>query len=86
MTTLLKMMMIFFDNCYSTRQCGKFNYKYFRTTLKYICISVYGVKLWNGLSGELSSIASICKFKMMLKTSLLNRLNTKVKLSLVIST
>ena len=60
------------ENCYCTRQYEKFNYKYVRTSLKYKCVSVYGVKLWNGLNDELSSISSICKFKVMLKTILLN--------------
>ena len=60
------------ENCYCTRQYGKFNCKYVRTSLKYKCVSVYGVKLWNELSGELSSISSKCKFKVMLKTMLLN--------------
>ena len=53
-------------------QYGKFNYKHVRTNLKYKCVSVYGVKLWNVLNDELSSISSICKFKVMLKTILLN--------------
>ena len=48
------------DNCYCTRQYGKFNCKYMRTSLKYKCVSVYRVKLWNGLNGDLSSISGIC--------------------------
>ena len=60
------------DNCYCTRQYGKFNHKYVRTSLKYKCVSVYGVKLWNGLNDELSSISSVFKFKVMLKKILLN--------------
>ena len=59
-------------NCYCTRQYGIFNHKCVRTSLKYKCVSVYGVKLWNGLSSDLSSISGICKFKVMLKTLLLN--------------
>ena len=43
-----------------------------RTSLKYKCVSVYGVKLWNGLNDELSSISSVFKFKVMLKKILLN--------------
>ena len=59
-------------SCMFSKLKSKFNHKYVRTSLKYKCVSVYGVKLWNGLNDELSSISSVFKFKVMLKKILLN--------------
>ena len=43
--------------CNGTQQYSKLNYAYVRITLNNNYVS--GVRLWNGLNGELSHIASI---------------------------
>ena len=51
------------SNSYNTRQNGKFNQKYVRTTMKSIKVSVAGVKLWNSLKTYITTINRICVFK-----------------------
>ena len=50
-----------------TRQEGKFYVVFARTKLKFKCISIYGVKLWNNLSSDISEIKPFHKFKSLLK-------------------
>jgi len=38
-----------------------------RTTLKQMCLSIYGVKLWNTLDYELKCYKNVCKFKNLCK-------------------
>ena len=45
------------SNSYSTRQSGKFTKKYVRTTIK------YGVKLWNSLKTNITTIKKISVLK-----------------------
>ena len=58
---------------YRTRQLGKFNHKYARTELKRRCVSIYGVKIWNGLNKEVSKICCLYKFKKEVKKLLLQK-------------
>ena len=37
------------DNRYETRQRGNFVHLYIRTTMRAMCLSVVGVRLWNNL-------------------------------------
>ena len=46
---------------------GKFFVVFARTKLKSKCISIYGVKLWNNLSSDISGIKPFQKFKSVLK-------------------
>ena len=43
---------------YFTRQIGKFNVTYARTTLNAKCVSIYGMKLWNSLDENLKECSS----------------------------
>ena len=51
------------SNSYNTRQSGKFNQKYVRTTMKSITVSVAGVKLRKSLKTNITTIKTICVFK-----------------------
>ena len=52
------------SECYTLRSYNKFKVKFARTTtLKHKCISVYGVKLYNSLPKNLTSIPNISSFK-----------------------
>ena len=55
------------SNSYNTRQSGKFNQKYVRTTMKFMTVSVAGVELWNSLKTNSTTIKKICVFKKMCK-------------------
>ena len=44
------------SNSYNTRQSGKFNKKYVRTTMKSMTVSVAGVKLWNPIKTNITTI------------------------------
>ena len=50
-----------------TRQEGKFYVVFARTKLKSKRISIYGVKLWNNLSSDISGIKPFQEFKSVLK-------------------
>ena len=47
------------SNSYNTRKNGKFNQKYVRTTMKSMTVSVAGVKLWNSLKTNITTIKKI---------------------------
>ena len=55
------------SNLYNKRQSGKFNQKYVRTTMKFMTVSVAGVKLWNSLKTNITTIKKIYVFKKMCK-------------------
>ena len=55
------------SNSYNTRQSGKLNQKYVRTTMKSMTVSVAGVKLWNSLNTNITTIKKICVFEKMCK-------------------
>ena len=63
------------SDCYTLRSYSKFKMKIVRTTLKHKCISVYGVKLFNSLPNNLTSIpnisSNISSFKTKYKDSLI---------------
>ena len=61
------------SNSHNTRQSGKFNQKYVRTTMKSITVSVAGVKLWNSLETNITAIKKICVFKKMCKLFFLGK-------------
>ena len=61
------------SNSYNTRQSGKFNQKYVRTTMKSLTVSVAGVKLWNSLKTNITTIKKICVFKKMCKPYFLGK-------------
>ena len=56
---------------YELRGKQKLQEQGFRTTLKRMCISVHGVKLWNGLREEVRLCRSFNKFKGILKREVL---------------
>ena len=52
-TSVLRFFHFIDDNyCYIIRQIGNFKQIYVRTTMKTVCISTVGVKLWNSLSAR----------------------------------
>ena len=55
------------DCHYITRQKCNFKHKFVRTKSKSMCISVYGIKLWNSLSSEIQNSKNIKTFKFLLK-------------------
>ena len=59
------------SNSYNTRQSGKFNKKYVRTTMKSMTVSVAGVKLWNSLKTNII-IHSFADFESIIYVLLLN--------------
>ena len=61
------------SNSYNTRQRGKFNQKYVRTTMKSMTVSVAGVKLWNFLKTNITAINKMCVFKKMCKSYFLGK-------------
>ena len=48
------------SNSYTARQIGKCNQKYVRTTMKFLTVSVAGVKLRNSLKTNITTINKIC--------------------------
>lgn len=46
-----------------------------RTNVKYRCVSVLGVKLWNGLNDELKLCSSLLMFKKTLKCKIIDAYN-----------
>ena len=61
-----------YESVYSTRQECNFIQKYARTSLKSMCISVKGVKLWNALDSSLISCRSVHQFKKYYTDKVLN--------------
>ena len=61
------------SNSYNTRQSGKFIQKYVRTTMKSLTVSVAGVKLWNSIRTNITTIEKICVFKKMCKSYFLGK-------------
>ena len=61
------------SNSYNTRQSGKFNQKYARPTMKSLTVSVAGVKIWNSLNTNITTIKKICVFKKMCKSYFLGK-------------
>ena len=55
---------------YKTRSYGKFTIRYVRTNLKYMSVSMIGVRLWNNLQPSLTNITSLNKFKSEVKKSI----------------
>ena len=61
-----------YESVYSTRHKCKFIQNHARTSLKSMCISVKGVKLWNSLDSSLISCRNIHKFKKQYTDKILN--------------
>ena len=57
-----------YDSMHVTCQSKKIKYEYARTTLKYMCMSVYGVKLWNSNDENITSAAAVQVLKKYLST------------------
>lgn len=57
---------------YSLREELNFKIHHARTTLKSLCLSISGVKLWNSLTDELKKSKTIGILKRIFKTQLLN--------------
>ena len=51
------------QNIHNTRSRNTFIIRYSRTNLKAMCISVWGVKLWNALPVNIKEIRSLYTFK-----------------------
>ena len=60
---------------YNTRSRNTFIVRYSRTNLKAMCISVWGVKLWNALPVNIKEIRSLHTFKIKVKAYLLSYYN-----------
>ena len=59
------------NNHYFTRQNENFQQVFARTSLKTMCISIYGVKLWNSLNDKLKHCNNERIFKKMYKREIL---------------
>ena len=57
-----------YSSVHSTRQNNSFVMVQVRTNIKAMCLSVYGVKLWNTLLGDTKNYTSVNIFKKCLKT------------------
>ena len=55
------------------RQRGNFVQLYSRTTMRAMCLSVVGVRLWNNLSVSQKNCRSVYNFKKMLKSIIIDR-------------
>ena len=55
-----------YESAYTTRQNCHFKHYYSRTTLKGMCISITGVKLWNSLDNSLKNCRNVHLFKKIL--------------------
>lgn len=62
---------------YTLRGCSKLKVPAFRTTRKRFCVSVCGVRLWNGLGAQLQHCSTIYQFKSMYKKTLLLKYSTE---------
>ena len=60
------------SSVHSTRQKKSFVMVQVRTNLKAMCLSVYGVKLWNTLPDEIKNCSSVNIFKKCLKKHFLS--------------
>ena len=73
------------QNIHKTRSRNTFIVRHWRTNLKAICISVWGVKLWNALPVNIKELRSLCTFKIKVKSILIILLRyIKLVISLVI--
>ena len=63
------------QNIHNTRTMNAFTVRYSRTNLKAMCISVWGVKLWNALPVNIKEIRSLYTFKIKVKAYLLSYYN-----------
>ena len=60
------------QNIHNTHSRNTFTVRYSRTNLKAMCISVWGVKLWNALPVNIKEIRSLYAFKIKVKAYLLS--------------
>ena len=58
---------------YNTRQAHNFSVIYRRTTIKSMCLTCVGVKLWNSMNKDMKECKSYCKFKRIYTNLLLDR-------------
>ena len=63
----LQNLFIFSSNNEDHRRKFNFKHQFARTTLKQMCISVAGVKLWNSLQNDIKGCLNIFQFKKNLK-------------------
>ena len=68
----LQQLFRIYESVYSTRHKCKFIQNYARSSLKSMCISVKGVKLWNSLDSSLISCRNIHQFKKQYTDKILN--------------
>ena len=61
-----------YANLHNTRRSSTFVMLQARTNIKAMCLSVYGVKLWNSLPGNIKDCTSLNLFKKYLKIHLLS--------------
>ena len=59
----VKISITYFFSEYNTRQVGQFLVKRHRTSLKCMCISICGVKLWNSLEMSINNCKNEFLFK-----------------------
>ena len=60
---------------YNTRQENNFKNKHCMTTLKSMCISVKGPKMWNSLNKDLKNSSNLCVFNISYRHYLVNEYN-----------
>ena len=58
---------------YNLRNKSAFNLKFVRTTQKQMCLSIRGIKLWNGLTEKMTKCKSIQSFKIQYKKDILSK-------------
>ena len=75
--TLPVNLVLFSINYDATRQKENFKHKYARTTLKAMCFSVYGVKLWNSLEVKLKECKNVNSFKISYKRMIIESYENK---------
>ena len=75
LTTLLQSRFKRSENIHNTRSRNTFIVRYSRTNLKAVCISVWGVKLWNALTVNIKQIKSLYTYKIKVKAYLLSYYN-----------
>lgn len=65
---------------YELRGCLNFKIQTVRTTKKSMCVSVKGVRLWNGLESQLKKCSTLYKFKTMYKEKVLSKYRVEEEL------
>lgn len=71
-TNIQKLFSVVNHESVNTRQIGNFVTPYARTNKKIMCISCYGVRLWNAINGNIKNCKNVHSFKRRLKKSVID--------------